>query len=157
MLWSNYSNRRDYLIYNCSILYNFFNVLCLCYVDLPSNPENLHVVGTSKGQVFLEWQPAKETREAPIEEYVIEMAVGDSSNYKQIATVDANECKFDAKGLKDGQKYNFRIKALNRAGPSQGYAKLDKQVTASATGKRDDCLGVMSDPSTSKFGCDYFS
>ena len=131
---------------------DFLNVMCLCCADLPSNPENLHVAGTAKGQIFLEWQPAQETRKAPIEEYVIEMAIGDSNNYRQIATVGADKCKFDAKVLKDGEQYNFRIKAQNQAGTSQGYAKLDKEVTASLFGKRGDCLDVLSDQLVPKFG-----
>ena len=45
------------------------------------------------------------------------------------------KCKFDATGLKEGEKYNFRIKAQNQAGTSDRCAQLDNPVTASAVGK----------------------
>ena len=113
--------------------------MCLCCLDLPSNPEILHVVGTAKGQVTLQWQPAEETKEAPVKEYVIEMAIEGSDDFKEIAAVDSDSNKFDVKGLKDGQKYNFRIRGQNQAGTSQSFAELEKAVTASAIGKRE-CL-----------------
>ena len=110
------------------------------YTAHPLNPENLHVVGTDKGQVSLEWQPAKETTDAPVNEYTIEMAVGDSNNFIEIATVGGKTFKFDATGLKNGMKYNFRVKSQNQAGTSTGSAQLDKPVVASAVGKRQHIL-----------------
>ena len=79
--------------------------------------------------------PAKETATAPVDGYVIEMAEGDSKNFVEVAKVDAEKYKFDATGLKEGERYNFRIKAQNQAGTSERFAQLDKPVTASAVGK----------------------
>ena len=79
--------------------------------------------------------PAKETATAPVDGYVIEMAEGDSKTFIEVAKVDGGKCKFDATGLKDGEKYNFCIKAQNQAGTSERFAQLDKPVTASAVGK----------------------
>ena len=78
-----------------------------------------------------------DTTEAPVKKYVIEMAVEGSTDFKQIATVDANKNKIDIKGLKDGQRYSFRIRGQNQAGTSPGYAQLEKPVIASVIGKND--------------------
>ena len=80
--------------------------------------------------------PAKKTVTAPVDGYVIEMAEGDSNNFVEVAKVDGGTCKFDATGLKDGEKYNFRVRAENGAGTSGRCAQLDKPATASAVGKR---------------------
>ena len=80
--------------------------------------------------------PAKETATAPVDGYVMEMAEGDSKNFVEVAKVDGGTCTFDATGLKDGEKYNFRVKAQNQAGNSERSAQLDKLATASAFGKR---------------------
>ena len=80
--------------------------------------------------------PAKETATVPVDGYVIEMAEGDSKNFVEVAKVDGGTCTFDATGLKDGEKYNFRIKAQNQTGTSERSAQLDKPATASALGKR---------------------
>ena len=104
--------------------------------DLPANPENLHVVNTEKGQISLAWTPTKETADAPVDGYVIEIASGISNDFQEIGKVEGNTlCTFDATGLKEGQKYNFRIKSQNRSGTSSGYATLDKPVVASKFGK----------------------
>ena len=91
---------------------------------------------TDSGRISLEWKPSIETATAPVDEYIIEMAEGDSKNYVEVAKVDGGTCTFDATGLKDGQKYNFRIRAQNQAGTSERCAQLDKPATASAVGKR---------------------
>ena len=84
----------------------------------------------------MDWQLAKETSNTPVEGYIIEMAKGDSKHFTEVARVDGGTCKFDATELKDGEMYNFRIKAQNPAGTSAGSAQLDKPVIASAVGKR---------------------
>ena len=110
--------------------------------DSPSSPENLHVVSTKKGSIFLEWQPAKETSITPVEGYVIEMSKGYSKDFTEVARIDGGTCKFDATGLKDGEKYNFRVKSVNPAGTSVGSAQLDKPVIASEVGKRLYCYAM---------------
>ena len=96
-------------------------------------------MGTDKGSVSLEWQPAKETSTTPVDGYIIGMAKGDNKDFTEVARVDGGTCKFDATGLKDGEKYNFRVKSLNQAGISTGFAQLDKPIIASAVGKKLLC------------------
>ena len=64
-------------------------------------------MGTDSGCISLEWMPAKETATAPVDGYVIEMAEGNSKNFVEVAKVDAEKYKFDATGLKDGEKIQF--------------------------------------------------
>ena len=95
----------------------------------PSVPRNLHVVSTDEGQIFLAWQSPKEKVKAPVEGYVIEMAIGHSKEFVEIDRVDGKTHNFSAAGLKSGQKYNFRIKSENSSGTSSG-AQLEKAVAA---------------------------
>ena len=117
----------------CIFLHNLFQ--CDPYVDPPFSPENLQVVNTDSGCISLKWKPAQEMEKAPIDGYIIEMATGDSKDFIEVATVNGKMCTFDATDLKDGQKYNFRIKACNSSGISNGSTKLDKPVLASSFGK----------------------
>ena len=96
-------------------------------------------MSTNKGSISMEWQPAKETSITPVDEYIIEMSKGGNKDFTEVARVDSGTCKFDATGLKDGEKYNFRVKSVNRADSSVGSAQLDKPVIASAVGKRFYC------------------
>ena len=101
----------------------------------PKNPENLHVVGTNKGQVSLAWEPPKDTTNAPVDGYIIEIATGDSLNFTEFGRVDGKTCSYDATGLKEGQKYNFRLRAVNPVGTSPGGIQLDRPIVASSVGK----------------------
>ena len=66
----------------------------------------------------------------PVDGYIIEMASGDSQEFKQIGRVDSNTCYFDAVGLTNGEKYNFRIRTQNPSGISEGFAQLDEPLIA---------------------------
>ena len=106
----------------------------------PSNPRNLHVVSTDKGEICLAWQAPKEKAKAPIDGYIIETLIGDSIDFMEIGRVEANALSFDATGLNIGQKYNFRIKAHNSEGASDGV-QLEKAVAA--------CPPIVGKPATS--------
>ena len=108
---------------------------------IPASPQNLHVVETDSGRISLEWKPSIETAIAPVDEYIIEMAEGNSKNFVQVAKVDGGTCKFEATGLKDGEKYNFRIKAQNGAGTSN-CAQIVCPVTASTAAPSGERKGM---------------
>ena len=105
----------------------------LTYTEAPSSPEKLHVLHTDKGRVTLAWNPPRYDGGASTTGYIIEMAPGNSIDFVEIATIDGNTCKYEATELRDGQIYNFRIKAQNCAGISRDGAKLNEPVTASPT------------------------
>lgn len=99
----------------------------------PSRPEDLRVVDVDTGRISLTWAPPKEIPNAytPVDGYIIEMATGVKDNFVEISRVDGNTCSFEATGLKDNKKYNFRIRTHNAAGTSSAFAQLDEPVIAS--------------------------
>ena len=98
----------------------------------PSKPENLHVVKTDNGQISIAWEPPNDIPNAytPVEGYIIEMATGLKDNFAEVGRVNGNICYFNATGLKNGKKYNFRVRAHNSAGISSAYAQLDEPAVA---------------------------
>ena len=80
---------------------------------------------------MLAWNPPRHDGGAPITGYIIEMAPGSSMEFVEIATIDGSTCKYEATELREGQSYNFRIKAQNCAGTSADGVKLREPVTAS--------------------------
>ena len=87
---------------------------------------------TDKGFIAVAWEAPQDTPNAytPVDGYIIEMATGVKDNFVKVAEVDGDTRNFTATGLKDGKKYNFRIRAKNSAGVSSAYDQLAKPVKA---------------------------
>ena len=110
----------------------------------PSLPEDVHVVKTDNGQISISWDPPKDLHNAytPVNGYIIEMATGVKDNFVEVGRVDGHTCNFKATGLKNGKKYNFRVRAHNSAGISSAYAQLDKPAIATPSVGRY-CVGCV--------------
>ena len=68
---------------------------------------------------------------APIEKYVVEMKDKFSDKWVPVKEVPANSTKATVDGLKEGGQYEFRVRAVNKAGPGNPSAPT-KPVTAKA-------------------------
>ncbi len=77
------------------------------------------------------WSPPRYDGGAPLTGYIIEMAPGNSIDFVEFAKVDGKTTEFEAKDLREGQSYNFRVRAQNSIGISVNGTKLPEPVTAS--------------------------
>ena len=94
----------------------------------PSVPE---VVDWSESHMDLEWKEPIDDGGSPITGYIIEMKVRHSSEWTQATTIEGNRKKGTVHGLREGDEYQFRIIALNKAGPSEpGQPSRPKEARA---------------------------
>jgi hypothetical protein len=70
-------------------------------------------------RVDLKWASPKEDGGAPIIGYVIEKQGPYGNTWEEVLTTDSPACKASVTGLQEGQTYKFRVRALNKAGPSE--------------------------------------
>lgn len=70
-------------------------------------------------RVDLKWQPPKDDGGAPITGYIVEKKEKFSSHWEEILETRGPEPKGRVTGLKKGNTYQFRVKAVNKAGPSE--------------------------------------
>ncbi|VDK40424.1 unnamed protein product, partial [Cylicostephanus goldi] len=86
--------------------------------DKPGTPE---IVDWDKDRADLKWTPPQDDGGAPIEEYLIEMKAGNGDwvAAKKVPAVPGGEQTATVNDLKQGQTYQFRVKALNKAGESR--------------------------------------
>lgn len=70
-------------------------------------------------RVDLKWEPPKNTGGAPITGYIIEMKEKPSPNWQEATVTDSPQPKGRVTGLKKGSVYQFRVRAVNKAGPSE--------------------------------------
>lgn len=83
--------------------------------DPPSKPE---LRDWDKRHVDLKWKPPKNDGGAPIEKYIIEKK-DMYGKWQKAAEVPGNQTQGTVEDLTEGQKYQFRIKAVNKGGVSQ--------------------------------------
>lgn len=68
--------------------------------------------------VKLKWEPPIRDGGAPITSYIVEVMDKDSGEFVKALETDGPVCKGVVKKLEEGQQYKFRVRAVNKAGPS---------------------------------------
>ena len=94
--------------------------------DEPGKPGKPVVTDYDADRIDLEWDPPMKDGGAPIEGYIVEMRDPDTKEWKEVAQVPDTNASI--KGLKEGKEYQFRVKAVNKAGPGQPSDPSDKQI-----------------------------
>ena len=87
--------------------------------DEPGEPGKPEVTDWDKDHVDLLWQPPANDGGAPIEKYIVEMKDKFSNAWVPAKEVLAGSAPIKATvdGLKEGGQYEFRVRAVNKAGP----------------------------------------
>lgn len=101
-----------------------------CPPDPPSYPRNLRVAETNKGRITIEWDKPETNGGSDIFGYNIEIKHKDDAKYREAGAVDKNSFSFAARNLHDGEPYNFRVRAENRAGFGDFCPEFAKPVLA---------------------------
>lgn len=87
--------------------------------DIPGKPGTPEIEDWNENSVELKWDKPKDNGGAPITGYVIEKKEKFSPNWDEILTTDSPEPKASVPGLKEGNTYQFRVRAVNKAGPGE--------------------------------------
>ena len=78
----------------------------------------------------LEWKEPIDDGGSPITGYIIEKK-SRYNDWEEAGRVEGNRCKGTVSGLTEGEEYQFRIIALNKAGPSEpGQPSRPKEARA---------------------------
>lgn len=77
------------------------------------------IVDWDETSVKLEWTPPARDGGAPITGYIVEMRDKYSPNFVKCAEVHGPNCKATVPKLEEGNQYQFRVKAINKAGPGE--------------------------------------
>lgn len=87
--------------------------------DEPSKPKNVEIVDWDKDHADLTWAKPDTDGGAEITEYIIEVKDKFSKDWVKTKKVPASETSCTVDGLKEGLQYEFRIRAVNKAGPGE--------------------------------------
>ncbi|XP_055385446.1 twitchin isoform X34 [Condylostylus longicornis] len=87
--------------------------------DEASKPKNVEVTDWDKDHADLKWEKPDNDGGAPIEGYLIEYKDKFSNEWVKAKEVPADCLATTVDGLTEGQQYEFRVKAINKAGPGE--------------------------------------
>ncbi|KAK6047922.1 fibronectin type III domain protein [Cooperia oncophora] len=87
--------------------------------DEPGKPHTPEVTDWDADRVSLEWQPPDSDGGAPITQYIIEKRGKHGRDWQECGKVSGDETTATILGLKEGEEYQFRVKAVNKAGPGE--------------------------------------
>lgn len=86
--------------------------------DEPGKVGNLRATDWDKDHVDLAWTPPLEDGGSPVTGYLIEKK-DKYGQWEKVAQVDPTQCKATVPDLIEGQVYDFRVSAVNAAGPGE--------------------------------------
>ncbi|KAL5273793.1 unc-22.2 family protein [Megaselia abdita] len=86
--------------------------------DEPGKPENVRATDWSKDSIDLAWTPPTSDGGSPISSYVVEKK-DKYGVWEKALEVPADSCKAKIPDLIEGQSYEFRVRAVNQAGPGE--------------------------------------
>lgn len=86
--------------------------------DEPGAPGHLKATDWDKDHVDLEWTPPKDDGGAPVTSYIIEKK-DKFGDWEKALEVPSDQLKATVPDLIEGQPYQFRVRAVNAAGPGE--------------------------------------
>lgn len=97
--------------------------------DEPGAPGTPDVVDWDRDSVDLKWAPPSKYGGALITGYVIEKREMGNPKWTKAAETHGPECKGRAEYLEEGVEYEFRVRAVNEAGPGEPSQASKSVVT----------------------------
>ncbi|XP_040280434.1 myomesin-3 isoform X1 [Bufo bufo] len=111
---------------------------------VPGSPLGVQCYDIQKDCLLLSWTPPSDDRGSPVIGYFIERLDASTNEWIQCNNIPAKICKFPVSGLTEGHTYQFRVKALNKAGLSHP-SKPSKPVTMEDPAQKEKIIVVPYD------------
>ena len=93
-----------------------FNFLSLLVAEKPGKPDPPSIDNIGASTAGLSWKKPKEDGGAPITNYIIEYRVEGGFKWIKATEGEISRTSYTVKGLTEGNMYEFRVAAENKAG-----------------------------------------
>ncbi|UYV65935.1 unc-22 [Cordylochernes scorpioides] len=97
--------------------------------EVPGSPDKVEIEDWSKDHVDLKWKAPLKDGGAPISHYIIEKKEKNATKWEKVAETPGDQCKGTAPFLTEGKEYEFRVIAVNKAGPGEP-SEASKSIVA---------------------------
>lgn len=88
------------------------------FLDISEKPGNVVVADHDNCSAEIKWDPPSSDGGAPIEKYIIQKKAKDSPNWENATEVPGGLTSGKVTDLPEGSEFQFRVIAVNKAGPS---------------------------------------
>ncbi|NXD42935.1 MYOM3 protein, partial [Copsychus sechellarum] len=95
----------------------------------PGSPLSVKCHDVNRDCLVLSWVPPSHDGGSPILGYLIERCVAGSQEWLQCSARPVRSCRCPVLGLAEGQTYQFRVRAVNKAGTSHPSKATDPVTT----------------------------
>lgn len=113
------SDNYKYILYAFVIFQiKYWHLLLHLIPDEPGKPGNLEVTDWGKDHIDLKWTAPATDGGSPITNYVVEVK-DKLGNWEKAIEVPAGSTTASVDDLVQGQAYEFRVRAVNKAGPGE--------------------------------------
>lgn len=96
--------------------------------DEPGRPGKPDIIDYDNKSVTLKWKKPENDGGRPILNYIIEMKDKFSMDWEEVAKTEDNNPEGKVEGLKEKMVYQFRVRAVNKAGASEPSEPTDNHV-----------------------------
>ncbi|VDO14621.1 unnamed protein product [Brugia timori] len=86
------------------------------FSDEPGKPTTPEAIDWDINRVNLAWKPPDDDGGDPISGYVVEKRKKHAKDWVECARTNGAGCEANILGLKEGEEYQFRVRAINKAG-----------------------------------------
>ena len=91
----------------------------ITFLDEPDKPGTPEIVDWGKDFVEVKWKPPKNDGGAPIEKYIVQMRDKSGRSWVDTAVIPGDKHAATLNDIEEGHEYEFRVVAVNKAGPSE--------------------------------------
>ncbi|XP_034554592.1 myomesin-3 [Notolabrus celidotus] len=96
----------------------------------PASPLDVQVSDVNKDYVFLTWQPPSADGSSPVQGYYVERCEVGQTDWVRCNMQIQKMCYYPVFGLKEGAWYQFRVRAVNKAGAGRPSMATTPVLTA---------------------------
>lgn len=93
--------------------------------DTPGKPQ---IVDWSANHADLKWRAPDDDGGAPVTGYIVEKKDNNTGKWQKVMESNTPDCKARVNDLIEGTKYQFRVKAVNKAGQSKPSEPSDQMI-----------------------------
>lgn len=111
------------------------------FLDEPGAPGKPEATDWDKDHVDLKWTPPISDGGSPITAYVIEKREPETGKWFKAAEVQGADCKATVPHLDENTEYEFRVRAVNAAGP--GDASKASEIIITKPRKCECCRYIL--------------